>query len=641
MLMKKTYSVKQLADALGFSTNTVYKYLLEGKIKATRLGKVGRFRIKEEEVMRLIGLKGEKPQIASRLSPSGAVTFSADEGIIQESTKVGDYEDNLALLTKISNPDLFDWFLSLTAIFLGISYFLFPLHYQYISIEPYRIWVMVIKFALIGLGITLMVTDVFLPVKKFHHHIIIRVPLILAFAGLSAIIYLTGEHWSATYFLSLAVFTFLPIFWSKGAFFKFTGFVYFLVLVSGFVWARDPQVFVFADIRDFVYAFPGIFEIILTAGASIFFILVIFTYYKSQALLFLLSWVLSVLFFLLSISFINDQSWNKAVVTLMIGSFGLVIPFHKEFDTLSKFSRKDVIISFSWIVLILVVGVAVIFYTQNTFKSFVVEESQKKVETGAKLVDSFMQDTIMFVDIIAQAPALLDLLDSKKISKDKLEDIIKSEYQGSTTLKRLVIFDSNGNVLALYPPGDFKMLQDNFAAQEYFKRAKEYKATAVSELIVSKTDKDQGSIVVAAPILDINGEVKGVIGGGIDISELEDKLSVINFNDGGSFVLADNNTNIFIHEDKDLIGTLAELNTALVRGVEGYSGSIEGYSENGILSLQTYSHIPKVSWGIVVQQPISEAFRESSLVSLTIFLITILSGVGALLVTIYLKKRRI
>src|SRR3989344_387901 len=290
--MKKTYTVKQLADALGFSTNTVYKYLLEGKIKATRLGKEGRFRIQEEEVMRLLGLKGEKPQIAPAFVIASEAKQSLStvgqgqlDGIVSSPT--APRNDKLALLTKVSNPDLFDWFLSLTAIFLGIAFFLFPLHYQYITFEPYRIWLMVLKFALIGLGVALMAADVFIPVKKFHHHAIIRLPLMLTFAGLAAIFYLTGEHWSATYFLSLAVFTFLPVFWSDGAFFKFTGFVYFLTLTSGWVWARDPQVFVFADIRDFVYAYSGTFEIVLTAAASLFFILLIFTYSKSQSLLFL------------------------------------------------------------------------------------------------------------------------------------------------------------------------------------------------------------------------------------------------------------------------------------------------------------------------------------------------------------------
>lgn len=65
----RIYTVKEVARLLGFSTNTIYKYLDEGKIKSTRLGSEGRFRIPQKEVARLLGLRGVKSQIASDLTP--------------------------------------------------------------------------------------------------------------------------------------------------------------------------------------------------------------------------------------------------------------------------------------------------------------------------------------------------------------------------------------------------------------------------------------------------------------------------------------------------------------------------------------------------------------------------------------------
>lgn len=63
--MNKTYTVKEVAGALEFSANTIYKYLNEGKIKATRLGEEGRFRIPESEVVRLLGLREKKSPVTS------------------------------------------------------------------------------------------------------------------------------------------------------------------------------------------------------------------------------------------------------------------------------------------------------------------------------------------------------------------------------------------------------------------------------------------------------------------------------------------------------------------------------------------------------------------------------------------------
>jgi len=58
----KLYTVKQVADVLGVSTNTLYKYLNQGEIKSLRFSKRGRFRISEAELTRLLGIKEEDIQ---------------------------------------------------------------------------------------------------------------------------------------------------------------------------------------------------------------------------------------------------------------------------------------------------------------------------------------------------------------------------------------------------------------------------------------------------------------------------------------------------------------------------------------------------------------------------------------------------
>src|SRR3990167_304165 len=99
--MPKTYTVKQVAKILGFSTNTVYKYLDEGKIKATRLGSEGRFRIPEEELIRLVGKNGiPTPQNeAAAPLPNGA------QVPIQQSwqARAGEEKDIIAKPNSVPN----------------------------------------------------------------------------------------------------------------------------------------------------------------------------------------------------------------------------------------------------------------------------------------------------------------------------------------------------------------------------------------------------------------------------------------------------------------------------------------------------------------------------------------------------------
>ena len=65
----KPYTVKRAAELLGVSTNTLYKYLGEGKINALRFSKRGRFRIPETELTRLLGTEEDMQRMSKDILP--------------------------------------------------------------------------------------------------------------------------------------------------------------------------------------------------------------------------------------------------------------------------------------------------------------------------------------------------------------------------------------------------------------------------------------------------------------------------------------------------------------------------------------------------------------------------------------------
>ena len=98
----RIYTVKEVARLLGFSTNTIYKYLDQGKIKSTRLGEEGRFRIPQREVAKLLGLKGAKPQIASPLKPEESQNLEVERELSKEaSSEISKSSEEIQ-----TNPDL-------------------------------------------------------------------------------------------------------------------------------------------------------------------------------------------------------------------------------------------------------------------------------------------------------------------------------------------------------------------------------------------------------------------------------------------------------------------------------------------------------------------------------------------------------
>ena len=63
--MNKLYSVKQAAKILGVSTNTLYKYLNDGKILSARGNDRGRFRIPHNSLENFLGTPLNKQELQS------------------------------------------------------------------------------------------------------------------------------------------------------------------------------------------------------------------------------------------------------------------------------------------------------------------------------------------------------------------------------------------------------------------------------------------------------------------------------------------------------------------------------------------------------------------------------------------------
>ena len=122
--MPATYTVKQVAKLLGYSTNSIYTFLKEKRLKGTRVGK-GRFRIPQSEVNKIL-LSGQTEAVKlsevrvgqhAKADSSARMQTTADlQGEIQELS----YRDS-----AITVPNLFDWFVGVSSIVYGFAMWLF------------------------------------------------------------------------------------------------------------------------------------------------------------------------------------------------------------------------------------------------------------------------------------------------------------------------------------------------------------------------------------------------------------------------------------------------------------------------------------------------------------------------------------
>jgi len=214
--MKPFYTAKDLIRLLGFSKNTIYKYLEDGKIKSTRVGKRGGFRVPAAEVKRLLQLKGENLEGKDlngedKKSEKDEGHVSVEEAVESGRVKYegGSVLEKLRLRTTESDdvkrsPNLFDWFLGLIAIGVGFSMFLFPgyfYHQQFSALLPY---IAGLRFLLLVSGFGFLISDLTSP-KKHTLHSMLHLVLTGEFGLLAGLFILGGVARGVVLYASIAL----------------------------------------------------------------------------------------------------------------------------------------------------------------------------------------------------------------------------------------------------------------------------------------------------------------------------------------------------------------------------------------------------------------------------------------------------
>src|SRR4030065_120029 len=110
-MSQQTSTVKQVADILGYSTNSIYSFLKARRIKGVRVGK-GRFRIPQAEIDRLLDRKSpaskQLASVAGEIKPAVAVEAS-------------ELKRMPLRLPHVNVPDIFDWFTGISAVAVGLA----------------------------------------------------------------------------------------------------------------------------------------------------------------------------------------------------------------------------------------------------------------------------------------------------------------------------------------------------------------------------------------------------------------------------------------------------------------------------------------------------------------------------------------
>lgn len=645
--MPATYTVKQVAEILGYSTNSIYTFLKEKRIKGVRVGK-GRFRIPQSELDRLllttktkggtsqrksqevIPLATEIPSILQIAHPSGVVEqqhgYSPITGLIDGFGR-----------RAVDVPSLFDWYIGISSIVLGFSLALFSRLFEEVTVVQFLPWMSSVRVSFILGGFGLLFTDI-IGESRSRWHITFHAVLAASYAALAFIMLGINDGDAVMLFGLLSVTMIVTYLLGMGGIGSLSLYLWFLTLLPPFVhyvWPLDfnvpPLWSVFAPVH------PGLFLGFWTAASAIEGWLLWWGYHKKRLVFWIIMGLSAAALVATSVWYATNSFWIRSFFTLVLGVFTLFSPVWGAFRFAHKKDRRLVFSLFGYLLMLFIVGINIIRFMQTNVLEFASNQYLNKVNYGRVVVETTLTSVKMGLESAAQNQLLVSAI--AKEDTEVIGGILRGLYEGSLGVRRLLAVTLNGDILASYPL-DESLVGQNIAYREYFTNAVLTKKTFISDVFESIGSSPRAVVAFAVPFIGSDSEVTGILIGSLDLDYLGDRLQQIaSAKDGEYFTVVDRTGKRLIHPKKELIGTMVTADNAVIPGVSAERGIHEWATFDGIRSLQAYDTIGLTRWGIAIHAPLLAVLAPTRTSSLVLFAM-ILVSVGLISVFLLLYQAR-
>ena len=222
---------------------------------------------------------------------------------------------------------------------------------------------------------------------------------------------------------------------------------------------------------------------------------------------------------------------------------------------------------------------------------------------------------------------------AKSVPHDQLGDLkalerhLQSEHALLTLFDDLYIFDQNGNLLVDWPLKAGRRGLD-MSSRDYIQTVRSTRKPFISQPILGKATK-QPIVVLAAPVLNSDGELVAIIGGVLNLYKpnLIGALASRTIGESGYLYLVSGNHLFISHPDKTRImqpTPPAADNPSLARAYEGFEGTLEGTNSRGLQGLFTFKRLQSTGWILASVVPSEEAFRPILAIQRNMAVITLL-----------------
>jgi len=618
--MERSYTVKQVSDILGYSTNSIYTFLKESRIKGVRIGK-GRFRIPQEELDKLLHLKKTsisvpQPNIVTPL-------------VSERSEVIPSLEYHLDVI-KENQPSLFDWFISLTSVIVGFTMILFVRNFEEFSTTSLSQFFTPIKINLLAAGVGLFSINFFRQARKKWYFVFYLI-ILFDFLIYGLILYL-GKDFLGSFFYSLSsvVIIFHLILNLKGIT-SFKIFLSFLTICSPLFLVLFPNIVNFNELMILTGLKIGyILTLWLVVVCLINTIIWLHQNNRSPiywASVFIASLGLGYFAYLYS----GQLYWSRTLIFILVILFLAISSFWDEINHKYRDNYRVMINIFADISLIFVTLISVIWVIQNNVKTFAQVELVNKLANGQNYVSLSVKSAQEKLESLSKNKLLIESISKK--DKPVIEELLKGIFIYSENFHRIMIADKIGDVQEIYPIVEIP--NTNVSSREYFQVVSENKVSYLSNLYQTEVDGEKRYVIsINVPIIDDKGNFLGMIIGSLDIDSMKNKLDrIANINDSEYFIVIDDLGNLIIGPNDSNL--LSDDEIMQIKNSEDSNNKTAGEIlnlDNGML--QVHDYVEGTNWDIAIRRPLLNTYNFDNKTNIFLCISIIISGLMIIILNV-------
>lgn len=638
--MPKTYMVKDVADILGYSTNSIYTFLKEKRIKGVRVGK-GRFRIPEEELTRILHLSKRPVEPVAAVAPSIPVGGAEPDTVPQVSLPPFRWKFTQKLIWKRANntavPNIYDWFIGIGAMISGMGLFLFN-ESNAVSDGLISAYLSTARIVLIAVGIGIVVCNVVEGLHTWRR-------IFYGFLTMVAI----GSVWS---FIRVFDYDGVVVYGAMGLLvfanmlFEIDGVIsilwYLALLVTGMVTLLAVGVDVaHTAVILRMYAFPSVIAAALVAILAGGNVLVYWIGYTRRNIwLCVGGWITAIVAFAIAGWYGNIEYWSRAMYFIVLGFFTMLTPMWPRIaeEATTKHSRAMIHLFLARVSVMIFIAIFGIYEMQQVVWSQKQRVFRNKITIAERLLQHGFQTVTEMLTTTSLNPDFVAAVQKKDLGI--INQYSRVLFDSHTYVRRIVVLDAEGTGLALYPFGTFD--QKDLAFRDYFIAVRNSKKPYVSGVFEALADHSKRQVVsISVPLLDAKHNFVGVLLASVDLDQLNVELQQIADQENGeTFTVVDQKGQYVFSENMSLVGTMPPANDPIrsSSAVTSSSVNMSVYGEN--LGITAYDVLPDLGWNIALRTSVGSVMSVNATAILALLTSIVVIMIAATWSFVHIHSRR-